>query len=177
MAKFIVEKLNRGRIRYVCSFDPSIDWDSTEFSEKEYQESPLELCTSLKFFEGQAPIYIYFHFPTHEELMIALQEGNLDFSVGDKSGDRTIVYKGSVLNPGLGAEVGYSLALRQLSSLCISKVENLDGFPSNCKVKNNYNLEELSKEAISSLGPEVIQKAILTEIGSILIEGKPSEKS
>lgn len=165
MSTFSISSLYGGSISFVSSFDPAIDWEKSEISKKEYEADPIKFKTKIKFFEGKAPINIFLHHPTEEELMTAFQVGELD--IDPESG---AVYRGQTYAPGVGAVVGLSLAQQSLSTLCIDNVEGLDGWPTEAKAVNQFGLEELTKEAQEAFGPLQIRKAVMKEIGRYLME-------
>ena len=165
MSKFDLSKVYGSRVEYISSIDPSIDWKKSEINKKEYEKSPVANSEKLAFLPGVAPIKIYLHHPTEEELMVAFHAGDLDVSA--ESG---AVYIGDKLAPGTGAVLGITRAQEALASLCIDSIENLDEFPADPKKKNGFGLLHLSDDAKNAIGPGPIQKAILKEIGRYLME-------
>lgn len=165
MSKFNVASLYGGAVEFISSYDPAIDWDKSEIEKEEYAKNPVENSSKIALKEGEAPIRIFLHHPSEEELMTAFQLGDLD--IDPESG---ATYRGDTYAPGVGAIVGLSLAQRSLSTLCIDRVENLDDWPKDAKAKNSYGLEELTSEAIDAFGPQPIQRAVLKQVGRYLME-------
>jgi len=162
MATFFNTVLNREPIFFVSSFDPNIDWITTEangLTREKYKEDPFSNVHRLvKVDDKQDFIKIELMPPRQVDTLVAFDLAGI--SVDEKG--EMLFANSDQLSSRMRTVVSSSLARPQLALLCTYDCFNLDNWPKPCREPFVGNVHRLTEDAALCL-PD----AILDEVGLI----------
>lgn len=167
--------LNRDRIKYVCSFDPAIDWEKSRCTRKEYIADPGKHFVDL--FLMSEPILFWLQAPTSEQTMVAYGRAGMDLAKEDKSkpkveGDDDD--KVGLVAPRLQRELGEGMGLitasirssKVLFELCCLSIENFTHWPTNGEL--THFTDGAGMRRLTPVIAGKVQDPIQVEIGRFL---------
>lgn len=157
---------------YICSFDPSIDWENSEVDEDEYKEDPVKHKGALRFFDDQEPTVFNCHYLTQSEFIYCLQKGNIQINPDAEEDGESLVYVGPNPDKKAGLLLGLALCAQAAARVSIDSVDELD---ENIKVRKAGRISEVTDDFLEKMGSYDV--AILEELGSyVWNSSKPKKK-
>lgn len=151
MPSFSPAILENSEFTFISVYDPSIDWEASQCTKEEYLEhrDASKLVSS-----GEPFIKFWLKSMTKEELAIAFGKSGIDF---DADGNQSVISE--ELPKGIATVVANFSLIKNICSLCIKQVDNLDDWPSKPWKEDSRGREWLTEDAFACL-PEVVLQEI-----------------
>ena len=154
-------QLEKQAFEYICSIDPSINWDKSNCTQEEYRENTDKHKENLVF--SSDPIRFWIELPSANQKLLATGRSGMDYKHEDGKEEVKVTFERAGMSEGIAAAFGLTRLFRELAKLCILKIDNLDDCPEKIR-RNDFDGKKILNDEALKLIPEVV----LVEIGSYI---------